>query len=517
MCKVITTKKDAVPRITRWCLLKKPSAKVVSEDIFDNKKFEFQPIVPTTIELEDANIANMWTTRNEKSIVDVNAAVEKVIYESDNEGKMQSRIDKRRSQRIPKKTALKRKASSKNGKEESEIEFKKAKKSTTLRRKATKGKKGKEQAETESQSNSEQDQFQVICLKELKGIKDTLKKHDKMFEQILALLLKKGYEIKDSGKTVQGKKIVQEVELDCNTSSDDDTTEEEYEENDSSEQEDVEVSDNSGEEKDAEKSGEGEKDYNKQDVVESGEEEDDEESGEGEKNDDKPGAEESGEEKDAEESGEGEKNDNKPDAEESDESGEDKISKNEVSVKEMEEEKVEEVFEKENVKEVQNVGGSDMPSFDLHFTPTPPEKTMSNNEKSPLLGGTQFSPEDLQQVDNIANDIIKNKVYAERIPIQETLAKFKRPKRTATQPDKYTPTELVQQRKKAKVERLEKKMLKLRMNERKSLYGPFALDPFEMSPVNAIEKTRTYLNIGLLKNRRKFEDARKYKKNFEVL
>ncbi|CAH9094343.1 unnamed protein product [Cuscuta europaea] len=76
----------------------------------------------------------------------------------------------------------------------------------------------------------------------------------------------------------------------------------------------------------------------------------------------------------------------------------------------MEEKKAEEVFEKENVKQVQNLGGFDMPSFDLHFTPTPPEKTMSNNEKSPLLGDTQFSAEDLQQVDNIVNDIIKNKV-----------------------------------------------------------------------------------------------------------
>ncbi|VFQ72129.1 unnamed protein product [Cuscuta campestris] len=76
-----------------------------------------------------------------------------------------------------------------------------------------------------------------------------------------------------------------------------------------------------------------------------------------------------------------------------------------------------------------------------------------------------------------------------------------RPKRVHKSPERYTPSEAEQDKKRRKLERLERARQRHDCDRAGVIYGPFSKDPKEMPDLDEIEKVRTFLNEGFLKRR----------------
>ncbi|VFQ60320.1 unnamed protein product [Cuscuta campestris] len=73
------------------------------------------------------------------------------------------------------------------------------------------------------------------------------------------------------------------------------------------------------------------------------------------------------------------------------------------------------------------------------------------------------------------------------------------PKRVHKSPERYTPLEAEQDKKRRKLERLERARQRHNCDKTGVCYGPFSKDPKEMPDLDEIEKVRSFLNEGFLK------------------
>ncbi|VFQ81952.1 unnamed protein product [Cuscuta campestris] len=92
---------------------------------------------------------------------------------------------------------------------------------------------------------------------------------------------------------------------------------------------------------------------------------------------------------------------------------------------------------------------------------------------------------------------------------------IERPKRVHKNPDRYTPSEAEQDKKKRKIERMERARERLTCDGGAVCFGPFSEDPKQMPADEEIEKVRVFLKEGILKRQGRGDKSCRYTSKVE--
>ncbi|CAH9079490.1 unnamed protein product [Cuscuta europaea] len=114
------------------------------------------------------------------------------------------------------------------------------------------------------------------------------------------------------------------------------------------------------------------------------------------------------------------------------------------------------------------------------------------------------------------NDVISTEMWGMGSPENSQFVKEVREKRIAKSLARYTPAGHSGEAKRRRKEKARKRTEEF-LPPTSKIYVPFSEDPTDTPPANEVQRVGNFLSIGLLKQRKKGNEERRYKKDGDMM